>query len=133
MLQVYVLSVMCPALAGWMLFKNADEEFSFESVFSLSGKYSACRLGVGIASLVTGVLALLSPIEGDVPLAGDLVPALFSLAAGLSLCDEYFSRDSDTPRRGVFFELIARHRRFIGLGAMIAGALHFLLPRALFL
>ena len=132
MLQIYVFSVVCPALAGWLLFKSSGDSFSFESVFGLPSEPVSLRFGVGIAAIVTGALTLLSPIEGDVPVVGDLIPAVVSIVSGLTLIKEQVVKDSSSALASIL-EIFSAHRRQIGIASIIVAILHFLLPKALFL
>ncbi|MDR0540092.1 MAG: hypothetical protein LBG74_06285 [Spirochaetaceae bacterium] len=133
MLQVYFLSVLCPAVCGWFLYSSADDAQAFEPLLNIQGKELPFRLIAGIATAITGVLTLLSPVEGDVPVAGDIVPAVASLAGGLMLMEEHFHLPDDVDFRPRFFDFLQKHRKTVGVGLVIISALHFLLPKALFL
>ncbi|MDR2491702.1 MAG: hypothetical protein LBD20_09915 [Spirochaetaceae bacterium] len=132
MLQIYLCSVVCLALSGWLLFKSSGDVFSFESVFGITGEPVSLRFGVGIAAVITGALTLLSPIEGDVPVAGDLIPAVVSAVGGLTLIKEQVVKDNGSVFASIL-EIFSAHRRQIGIVSIIVSILHFLLPRALFL
>ncbi|MDR0551898.1 MAG: hypothetical protein LBG72_07760 [Spirochaetaceae bacterium] len=133
MLQVYFLSVICPAVSGFLLYKDADDTLNFEPAFGFAGKENSLRFVFGIVCAVTGVLTLLSPVEGDIPLIGDIVPAASSLAGGLIFLEEHFHQKDESAARSFFFEILQSKKRAIGIISMIAAAVHFLLPKALFL
>ena len=93
------------------------------------------RLVVAILAGLTGIFKLLSAVQNDVPVIGDLFPALAGLAAcGALLVEFYSSRASvglklPEPLTGVF----VGGRKYIGIFCVIAGVLHFIFPRVLFL
>ncbi len=95
----------------------------------------AFRLVVGILSGLVGVLKLLSPIQYDIPIVGDLIPAVAGISACGSLLIEYYQNNSDIEIHlpepiTVFF---TEGRRYLGIFCLIAGVLHFIFPRVLFL
>jgi uncharacterized membrane protein HdeD (DUF308 family) len=94
-------------------------------------------LVLGILSVVTGVLKLLSPFENRYPFFGDLAPALAGIAAGLFLIFGINRQDASSvfherklDRLG---ESLPRVRKPLGLGLLACAVLHFLFPQALFL
>ncbi|MDR2601508.1 MAG: hypothetical protein LBC53_03530 [Spirochaetaceae bacterium] len=133
MLQIYFLSVVFPALSGWLLFKSGSTVPLLEPPFSILDEGSTARFVVGSASIITGVLTLLSPVSG-IPFLGDAFPAAASTLSGLCLVDEYFSaRDGKPFIKSRFFEVLSAYKRKTGVYSMIIAFLHFLLPKALFL
>jgi len=138
MIQLYVLSIVCNGLAGYVLFLD-DDSINEKTIFSLSG--STFHLVLGILSAVTGVLKLLSPIPHNITstqgiiILGDLVPALAGLAAGLMLIFGIYrqnmsAKSGELDRLGV--SLLA-FRKPIGLGLIAVALVHFLFPQILFL
>lgn len=93
------------------------------------------RLVIGILSGLVGVLKLLSPIQFDIAIVGDLIPALAGIAACLSLFVEYYQNNSNVEislpenLNAIFVE----GRKYLGIFCIIAGVLHFIFPRVLFL
>ncbi len=93
------------------------------------------RLVLGIISVLAGLMKLLSPVQDDMKVIGDLVPAFAGLAAGAALLLEYYavhnSLEAAFPAlvQKVFFE----GRKYIGVFCIIAGLMHFIFPRVLFL
>ena len=106
------------------------------------------RIALGILGLLAGLLLVVSPIEGDVPLVGDLVPALTVALAGLVLLLESASAEEGQDEaakegpphaeakppssRRRFGALLLGSGKIIGLFAILAGILHFLFPLELF-
>jgi len=135
MLQFYLLSVVMNALAGYILI-TGDEGgvLEFKSGFSL--KDEVFRLVVGILSVLIGLLKLLSVTEGDVPVVGDLFPALTGFLSGFILIFEYYRSHTtlEVPERAEKFDrLLVANKKIIGIAAIIAAVLHFLFPKVLLL
>ena len=135
MLQFYFMSILLNALAGYMLITGDKEGLlEFKSDFSLND--DNFQLVVGILSAATGLLKILSPIEGDVPVVGDLVPGIIGILCGfLLLYGQYRNRSSDeaTEQTEKIDRILVANKKIIGIAACIAAALHFLFPRVLLL
>jgi hypothetical protein len=136
MIQFYFLSILFNALAGFILFtENSEGESSLEERIKLPVNSEIFRLVLGILALVTGVLKLLSSTQGDLPVIGDLIPALMGFCTGFILIFSYYDEHASTGE-GKFRNFGAaalRNKKWIGLAAMAAAALHFLFPQALLL
>ena len=93
------------------------------------------RLVVAILAGLTGIFKLLSAVQNDVPVIGDLFPALAGLAACCALLMEFYTRKSNAGLKlpealtGIFIG----GRKYIGIFCIIAAVLHFIFPRVLFL
>ena len=135
MLQFYFLAIALNALAGYILI--AGDEFGvleFKSSFSL--KDETLRLVLGVLSMVTGLLKILSPIDGDIPVVGDLLPALSCLLSGFVLTFEYYrdrSSISASDRTEKINNLLIRNKKIVGVISIITAVLHFLFPKVLLL
>ncbi|HUX36532.1 MAG TPA: hypothetical protein VMV44_01400 [Rectinemataceae bacterium] len=155
MIQFYFLAVALNIACGFALLlpeRPHPRQLLRHLDFVLSdGKI---RTALGILGLVTGLLTIISPIQGDVPIIGDLVPALTSALAGLVLLlelqpvhrDEATTPRSEVPGASVAQEtpespasknglrvLLVGSGRIIGLLAILAGLIHFFFPLELFL
>ena len=93
------------------------------------------RLVVGILSVLTGVLKFISVYKGDIPVVGDLIPAIAGILGGASLLTEYFASSSEegVSLPGFLDALLVQSRRYIGVLCLVAAVLHFIFPRVLFL
>ena len=135
MVQFYFLSIVLNALAGYILLKGNEEgALGFKSGLSL--KDESFRLVVGILSVLVGLLKILSVVEGDVPVIGDLFPALAGLLSGFILISEYYRGRStmEVPERAEKVNrLLVANRKIIGVAALAAAVLHFLFPKVLLL
>jgi len=131
--QLYLLSILCNGLAGYILFTGNDGDVE-RSQFTI--KSPTFHLVLGIISSVTGVLKLLSPSIGvGIPVLSDLIPAAFGLVAGLMLIfgiyrQDISAKEGELDRLGV--SLLA-FRKPIGVALMVCALIHFLFPEALFL
>ena len=137
MIQIYFLSIFFNVLAGYALI-STDENDALEIKPGFSLKDETVRLILGIISMITGVLKLLSPIEGNLLILGDLVTALAGLATGFILLFEYYiNRSTIAHESGQKLSLITAlmigNKRIVGYIAITVAALHFLFPRLLFL
>jgi len=134
MLQFYFLTIFLNALTGYILFTgDAGNVLEFKSNFTLNDE--TFKLVLGILSVVTGLLKLLSPIEGDIPIIGDIVPAVTNFLSGFILIYEYYRtrssmETSDTERIG---KMLMGNKKIIGMAAIVAAILHFLFPKVLLL
>ncbi|MCL2204965.1 MAG: hypothetical protein FWB82_00345 [Treponema sp.] len=135
MLQFYFLSIALNALAGYILISGSEEgPLVFRSGFSLNDE--TFKLVVGVVSSLVGLMKILSVIEGDVPVIGDLLPAVAGILAGFTLIFEYYrSRTSleTTDHVAKIDRLLAANKKVIGVAAIVSAVLHFLFPRVLLL
>ncbi|MDR0623184.1 MAG: hypothetical protein LBG10_02010 [Treponema sp.] len=136
MIQFYFLSILLNGLTGYILGFGGDEhDGSIEASVKPSLNNGTFRLILGILTALTGLLKLLSPTEGDIPVIGDLIPALLGLGAGFILLFGYYRErstvDSENVNRAA--EALFRHKRWMGFVLLGSAILHFLFPKALFL
>lgn len=93
------------------------------------------QLVVGILSALTGLMKLLSPIQYDIAIIGDLIPSLAGLAAGAVLLLDWYQERSEVELalpesiQGIY----EGGRKYLGIFCIIAAVLHFIFPRVLFL
>ena len=137
MLQFYFLSILLNLITGFiLLFADKDDMESFQGIKMPVIAYDETfRLIIGILSGITGFFKLLTAVRGDVPVIGDLVPALVGLAGGFTLLyDFYRSRSSiEEDTLPPFVQKIVSSKRYVGIACIIAAVLHFLFPTILFL
>jgi len=134
MLQFYFLSIVMNLLAGYLLFFGDEKgPLEFKNTFPLNAE--TFRLSVGIISMITGLLKLLSPVEGDLLIIGDIVPAASGLLCGFALVFEYYrNRSTINEQQPEKLEnFLSRNRKILGAAALIAAILHFFAPRVLLL
>jgi len=134
MLQIYFLSIAANVLAG---LASSSEYLAgrFHGFAPLHDLFQGrpYRAVLGVIAAVVGLLKLLIPF--GVPVVGDLIPALAGMALGVSLVLQVVHEKADLPPEslGGLQKAALTYRLPLGIAGLAAGALHFLLPQALFL
>ena len=133
MLPVYFLSVLLNGLSGGILAFGKEETEGGGFSFSLNNE--TVRLGIGILTFITGVLKILSPVVGNVPIIGDLFPAAAGLVGGFILAFDFYCRHNTIDSLSVerIADLISKNRKLIGFCCIAASALHFIFYPIIFL
>ena len=135
MMPVYFLSILLNGLTGGILAFGKEEAEGGGFSFSLHNE--TLRLGIGALTFITGFLKILSPVNvgGNIPVAGDLVPALAGLAGGFILAFEFYRRRNtmDSPAVERIEGLIRKSRKSLGFFCIAAAALHWIFYSVLFL
>ena len=129
MIQLYFLSIVCNSLCGYLLFSGNENENSLK-IEALNNP--TFQLVLGIISIVTGVLKLLSPTRFII--LGDLIPAIAGIVGGFMMIFG-ISRKGNSSQGSleVISSGLLNFRKPIGLGLLGAALLHFLFPNWLFL
>ena len=137
MLQFYFLSIIANLLAGVALSADylAERFKGFAPYAELFGRRNT-KATLGIGAFVVGFLKLLirsSP--NDVPVVGDLLPALAGLAMGAALVVGLIGDRTGVGGEAVtsFEKAVMSYRVPLGIAGIVVAVLHFLLPGALFL
>lgn len=148
MLQFYFLSVLLNLTAGLLLiFSDAGADMpeaesgtesgadSFQERFLLIFDNRNFRLITGILCVLIGLMKLLSVIQGDVPVVGDLLPAIAGIAGGFCILLAYYQASSSL-NAGVLpaiEHIFVDGKKYIGFFCLAAGVLHFIFPGVLLL
>lgn len=130
MIQIYALSVFANVLTGLIVASDAGEGKGLFGQLRNLLEDNTLKFGLGLASLAIALFKILGPVEGDVPIIGDLLPAVGGLATGAILLFDFF-RASSAVSSATVDRLeggITAYRRYVGLAAVAAGTLHFLIP-----
>ncbi|MDR2797846.1 MAG: hypothetical protein LBB80_05840 [Treponema sp.] len=137
MIQFYVLSIFCNAVAGYMLICREEPDTSTQGR-DINGvlEHDTFRLILGILSIITGLFKLLSAMQGDVPVIGDLIPALSGFASGSVLVLAHYRTRTNLPQTSspgmtALERILITYKRPIGFFALGTAVLHFLFPQAL--
>ncbi|HHU36840.1 MAG TPA: hypothetical protein GXZ47_06385 [Treponema sp.] len=137
MLQFYFLSILLNALSGLVLLfaDPADKEELLEKKIPAIAMDETFRLILGILTAIVGFFKLLTVVRGDVPIVGDLVPALAGMAAGFMLLYEFYKTRStiDDEQLPLLVKRFLGARRYVGILGLVSAAAHFLFPTILFL
>ena len=140
MIQLYLLSVLCNGLSGYILF--AGDESGIDTTkkgLQFSIKNPTFHLVLGILCTVTGFLKLLSPTMDGILLFGDLIPAASGIVAGILMIFGIYRKDASSVSSVTEGQLdrlganLLRFRKSLGLGLITSAVIHFLFPQALFL
>ncbi|MBO5137322.1 MAG: hypothetical protein J6B81_02340 [Spirochaetaceae bacterium] len=145
MLQFYFLSVLLNLVVGLILFcstNKSGELVSADEVAQDSTTQGLQRLldsrnthlVLGVLSVLIGLMKLLSVVQNDVPIIGDLLPALAGLCGGFCILIDYYMSNSTveyTPTG--LIQVIYDSRKIIGLFCIVVAVLHFIFPKVLFL
>ena len=137
MLQFYFLSIFTNILAGLTLMSEYLAE-KFEAFLPFKELFSKknVKTAIGIAAFVVGFLKLLIRSNpADVPVVGDLLPALAGLAMGAGLILGIFRERTKVSVETVdnLEKTVKTYRVPLGIAGLVISALHFLVPGALFL
>lgn len=137
MVQFYLLAV-CLNIAGGLIL--SAEFFSGKIPFAATMKEAveekqAWRVIFVILVLFTGLFKILSVTKGDVPVVGDLLPALSLILIGISLLSGFIADKSETEETPVhkINSVLVPNSHIIGVSSIVVGILHFLFPSVLFL
>jgi len=136
MIQFYLLSVVLNVIAGYALYSFQAEAKGtrFDGVREFI-QDSTTRLLLGVLCGTTGMFKLLTVMRGDLPVIGDLVPAVAGMAAGFTMLLELYRSGAAAPSPAVqrLDSLFVANRRIIGIVSMASGLIHFLFANVLFL
>lgn len=136
MIQFYFLSILLNAVSGYVLItEDKEEDRAFETGPRFSLDNQTIRLVLGILTLISGLLKLLSSTQGDIPVIGDLFPAVFGLFAGFILVFDYYRTKTsiESEKSELIERILIQNRRWIGFATIISAIVHFLFPSVLFL
>jgi hypothetical protein len=137
MYQIYFLSLLFNLTAGAVLaFETLSEKTALQKLFVAETiQKVGFRFGLGILTFIVGFLKLLSVTQGDVPVVGDLLPAVSGMVMGFTLILQYYQSRSSVSSQTVdrMDSIFTANKNLIGLIGIIIAVLHFFLPRVLFL
>jgi hypothetical protein len=137
MYQIYLLSVVFNLLAGITLaFETLDNKLKIGAFFSREAFMKpSFRLILGILTAAAAVLNLLSVAPTDVPIVGDLLPALVGLGSGFGLILQYYRSKAtvETSEVSTLDEIFMKNGTVVGSVAIVTAILHFIFNQVLFL
>ena len=93
------------------------------------------RLITGILCVFVGIMKLLNQFRNDVAIIGDLLPALAGIAGGASLLIEYYVviSGNEFAVPDLVKTVFVDSKKYIGIGCLAAGLLHFIFPQVVLL
>lgn len=136
MVQFYFLSIFVNFIGGLLLASEAvNKQFTKLDVLKDLFQAPTYLLSFSIVSAVTGVFKIISVYNGDVPVIGDLLPAVISILIAVFLFLTY--QKNKTGEIKSAFEktdtLIEKYRNILGITAITVSVLHFFFPGVLFI
>ncbi len=134
--QIYLLSVVVNLLAGVTLSHGfLESRLRLSSVFN-SELFERPKFwfGLGSVSFIVGFLKLISA-QGDMPVIGDLLPAVSGLVMGLTLLVQFYRHRNEVVPNAVetLEKVFVDNKTAVGLAGLLIAVVHFLVPQILFL
>lgn len=137
MYQIYLLSIVTLLLAGVTLsFERLRESMGIESVLNPELlERPTFRMVLGVVTLLVGFFQFLTVAPGDIPVVGDLVPAITGMVLGLILLVGYYQSKSTVESAFVdtFDRVFVQNASNFGLVGILVAVVHFVFHRVLFL
>ena len=137
MVQFYVLAILFNVIGGALL---AGDYFGERFPLLKQAKEglrerSGIRMVLMIITLAIAIFKLLSVSAGDVPVVGDLLPALSLIIITFINALDYYLGRSEVASEGQerLERVFIANESIFGVGAVVIGVLHFLFPGVLFL
>lgn len=137
MYQIYLLSIVTILLSGITLaYDRLRQSLGIGALFN---EEMFCRptfrLILGVVTLLVGFFQFLTVAPGDVPVVGDLVPAVTGLVLGGILALDYYRAKStvETPVVETLDRVLVKNGSNFGIIGIVVAFLHFLFHRVLFL
>ena len=131
MIQFYALSIFVNIFTGLLLSEDGkSEKAGIMMKISELLQDKGTKFVLGLFAVLIGFFKILTPIQGDVPVIGDLFPALSGLAMGAVLLVDFFKTSPDVSSETIekVDSVIARNGKYIGIVGILSGILHFLVP-----
>jgi hypothetical protein len=127
MVQIYFLSVLLNALAGFILLLDTQEKKFLEN--------NTARLIISLLAVLTGLIQIFSPLKNDIPVIGDIIPAISVIAAGCALFIYYLkTKSSVTVEPGKFIDkFFIQGKKYLGILCIIVSIIHFFVPQVVLL
>ena len=98
-----------------------------------SFKRSDIFVGTSIFSGISAVFKLLSPVAGNTPLVGDIIPALSGIFGCIVFFDRWLKASENQLTLPLFLTRILNFEQPIGFFCLFAGVTHLLFSQVLFL
>ena len=136
-MQIYFLVVITNILSGLVLSGAfLSEKFPGFGPCNVMIQNSRFKLVLGIITVLSALFTLLVKVTpADVIILGDLLPALTGALMGSYLIMTFFYDSLEETRSWMksFVDLMEDRGFIFGLGGLVIGLIHFLVPNALIL
>ena len=140
MAQLYLLSILANIIAGLMLSSDyLGRKMTFLEGFKKLYASRSLKISLGSATAVIGVLKLIFKSPGEtVPVAGDLLPALFGVGLGLLLLGEAYrqrgieqrTQETNTTKEQKDLTILS-YNTPLGIAGIVVSLIHFAIPGVL--
>ncbi len=131
MVQFYALSVFANIFIGILLSSGPGQESrTVLTRIKVILEDKGAKFILGLISFIIGFFKILTPTSGDVPVIGDILPAISGMVLGGVLLLDFFKASSDAKPAVVekIDNIILPNKRYLGMAGILAGILHFLMP-----
>ena len=132
MLPFYFLSVTTNLMMGGILLLSAKDKEEFNIKYPLLND-PTFLLVLLIFSGISAVFKLLSPVAGNTPIIGDIVPALSGVLGCIVFFERWVKASENQLTLPPFFARILTFEQPIGFFCLFAGVTHLLFSSVLFL
>lgn len=130
MMQLYFLSVLCNAIAGYFfVFGCNTADADIQDAAAKNDTFSTnCKLVLGLLALITGILKIIFPIH--IPVIGDLIPAVAGILAGFCILFDYYNSTASVPivLPGKIDSFLIKNRKYLGIAVLGSAIIHFFFP-----
>ncbi len=136
MYQFYFLSIFVNLIGGILLSGDVlNKQFSKLEMLQELFKAPSYIIGFSIFSAITGIFKIISVFAGDVPVIGDLIPALLNIVIAVYLFISWQKNKKEElkPALEKTDVIIGKYENIIGITAIIVALLHFFFPDVLFI
>lgn len=136
MVQFYFLSIFVNFIGGLLLAGDTiNRQFTKLDTLQELFKAPTYLITFSIVAAVTGVFKIISVFNGDVPVIGDLLPAVISILIAVFLFLSYQKDKNGEIKTSLekTNSLIQKYRNILGIAAIIISLLHFFFPSVLFI
>ena len=130
MVQFYFLSIFVNLIGGLLLAGEIlNKQFSKLDILQELFKAPTYLLSFSIVSAVTGIFKIISVYNGDVPVVGDIIPALVSILIAVYLFVSWQKSKEQEVNTALekTDSLIEKYRNILGIAAIVVSLLHFFL------
>ncbi len=132
MLPFYYLSVTTNLMMGGILILSAKDKEDYNIKYPLLND-PTFLLVLLIFSGISAVCKLLSPVAGNTPIVGDIIPALSGILGCIIFFDRWLKASKNQLTFPPFFTRIFTFEQPIGFFCLFAGVTHLLFSQVLFL
>jgi len=144
MIQFYFLSIILNIAGGFLLsgeylVRKLPVLSGFEGFIGFFEDNPGYKFIFACVCFFTGIIKFISVTFGDIPVAGDMFPALLGILIGFMLSYDFykkkFGKESGSPLAFIdtLQSFFMKHKTVIGIAGIVVSVFHFIFPGVLFL